>query len=222
MPGLPPLENYYHQLVQWNDKLNLIAPNQIASFDYFNQHHLAPSLWLGQVIERDLAGMLPGQGHNNEHDKDHRPQAASAIGQNHRFIDLGSGNGLPAIPLALSFGQAFIMVEKINKKATALQAMVADLRLDGVVVARTMEEVLPSLVKQHRPGFMTARALLPLPKLLPLLSSVMPKKLPLYLLKGEKIHDEWQATDTMEKQKWRMKILAHNDAGGVVARLEKK
>lgn len=198
MPGLPPLENYYHQLVQWNSKLNLIAPNQIASFDYFNQHHLAPSLWLGQVIR--------GDGHD----------------KNLRFIDLGSGNGLPAIPLALSFGQACIMVEKINKKSVALQAMVADLQLDGAVVARAMEEILPSLIKQHRPGFMTARALLPLPKLLPLLSPVMPKKLPLYLLKGEKIHDEWQTADAVEKQKWRMKILAHNDAGGVVARLEKK
>ncbi|MDI9313212.1 MAG: class I SAM-dependent methyltransferase [Hydrotalea sp.] len=247
------LKNYYHLLVAWNDKLNLIAPQQIASFDYFRQHHLAPCLWLAEVIGRDLGlpstseaigqTILPSTSEaigqtilpsNSEAvGQNNRPQVASAVGQNNRFIDLGSGNGLPAIPLAIHWGfylaagdkpitPSFIMVEKTNKKAAALQAMVGDLRLNAAVVARTMVEVLPDLIDQQRPGFITARALLPLPKLLPLLSPLVPKHLPLYLLKGAKINDEWRDVKNSEKQKWRMDILATNHAGGVVARLEKK
>ena len=198
------LENYYHLLVQWNGKLNLIAPKQLASFDYFNQHHLAPCWWLADAIHSD--GHKKGP--NKNHDK------------NPAFIDLGSGNGLPAIPLGFYFGQNFTMVEKVNKKATALQSMVTELDLTANVVARTMEEVLPKIIKQQRPRFITARALLPLPKLLPLLSPIVPSGLPLYLLKGAKIHDEWNAVTPAEKQQWRMTILAKNEAGGVVAKLQ--
>jgi 16S rRNA (guanine527-N7)-methyltransferase len=74
------------------------------------------------------------------------------------LIDVGSGNGVPGIPLALATGVSVTLVEPIGKRATFLRAALAALGLDGTVVAARAEDAArdPALREQFRTA--TARA----------------------------------------------------------------
>lgn len=88
----------------------------------------------------------------------------------HRVIDLGSGGGVPAIPLALARpGLRVTCVDSVAKKATTLRATAAALELDGIEVVAARAERLgrdPS----HREAYelATARACAALPVLVEL------------------------------------------------------
>lgn len=82
------------------------------------------------------------------------------------ILDLGSGGGFPAIPLAIASGSArqFILVEPIAKKASFLRAASRELGLGLRVEARRSDDLSPSDVPPI--DVVTSRALASLPKLL--------------------------------------------------------
>lgn len=55
------------------------------------------------------------------------------------LVDIGSGGGLPAIPLAIATRVPITMVETTVKKANFLRSVLADLGLEGTVVAERAE-----------------------------------------------------------------------------------
>jgi 16S rRNA (guanine527-N7)-methyltransferase len=55
------------------------------------------------------------------------------------LVDVGSGSGLPAIPLALVLGIEITMVEATGKKAAFLERALKDLGLQGEVIAERAE-----------------------------------------------------------------------------------
>ena len=55
------------------------------------------------------------------------------------LIDVGSGGGLPAIPLAIAGGIAVTLVESTTKKAAFLESLLAQLHLAGQVVPERAE-----------------------------------------------------------------------------------
>jgi len=86
---------------------------------------------------------------------------------NRRFVDLGSGGGLPAIPLAIALkgGPArFRLVEPNGRKVAFLRSVVRVLELDAEVVSRRAANDSRETVAD----VVTARALAPLAALLPL------------------------------------------------------
>ena len=85
-------------------------------------------------------------------------------------IDLGSGGGLPALPLALARPQiSWTLIESVGKKAAALQALVEELGLRNVTVIAERAETLGQQPR-HRGQYalLTARACAPLPVLVEL------------------------------------------------------
>ena len=84
-----------------------------------------------------------------------------------RIVDLGSGGGVPAIPLALARPEiAWTLVDSVGKKASALREMVEALGLAGVtVVAERAEEVGRDPRHRERYDLVTARAFAALPVL---------------------------------------------------------
>jgi 16S rRNA (guanine527-N7)-methyltransferase len=93
-----------------------------------------------------------------------------------RVIDLGSGGGLPALPLALARPEMhWTLVDSVARKATVLRGFVEALDMDNVTVLADRAEALGVAV-DHREGYdlVTARACAPLPVLselaLPLLA----------------------------------------------------
>lgn len=80
-------------------------------------------------------------------------------------IDLGSGGGIPAIPLALANPeQRWTLVESVGKKAAALREFVAALDMRNVTVLADRAEALGK-DPRHREQYdaVTARACAPLP-----------------------------------------------------------
>ena len=55
------------------------------------------------------------------------------------FIDIGSGGGLPAVPLAIATGIPVTLVESTTKKAAFLESVLAQLGLDGRVIPERAE-----------------------------------------------------------------------------------
>jgi 16S rRNA (guanine527-N7)-methyltransferase len=74
------------------------------------------------------------------------------------LVDIGSGGGLPAIPLAIVTGVSVTMVETTLKKARFLEKVLAELGLVGTVVAERAEIAAhdPALREKFATG--TARA----------------------------------------------------------------
>ena len=72
------------------------------------------------------------------------------------LVDIGSGGGLPAIPLALATGVPVTMVETTVKKARFLEEMLAAFDLRGEVVAERAE--IAAHDERLRGAFMTGTA----------------------------------------------------------------
>lgn len=118
------LETYYRLLAAWNRKINLTA---------LNLTDLGP-----QDIDRLLIEPLVAA--------KHVPAATR------RMIDLGTGGGSPALPMALAIPEAhLLMVESKTRKSVFLQEAVRALELDAAVETARFEELLsrPDLHEAH-------------------------------------------------------------------------
>jgi 16S rRNA (guanine527-N7)-methyltransferase len=87
-----------------------------------------------------------------------------------RVIDLGSGGGVPAIPLALARPDLdWVLVDSVRKKAEALRGFVAALELGRVtVLSERLEALGRDPAHRDRHDLATARACAPLPVLVEL------------------------------------------------------
>ncbi len=85
-------------------------------------------------------------------------------------VDVGSGAGLPGIPMAIAQPKAhFTLVEPMERRANWLKAVVSDLQMPNVEVVRARAEE----VKKSNFDFATARAVAPLDKLMKLMSPLI-------------------------------------------------
>lgn len=74
------------------------------------------------------------------------------------LIDVGSGAGLPAIPLAIATGIRVTMVETTQKKARFLEAMLAEFGVCGSVIAQRAEVAAHDVGLRDHFSCATARA----------------------------------------------------------------
>jgi 16S rRNA (guanine527-N7)-methyltransferase len=87
------------------------------------------------------------------------------------FADLGSGPGYPGIPLSIVSGRAVALVESVKKKASFLERVIGDLRLEATVHPIRAEEL--ALEMPGRFSAVTARALSSLPALVELATPLL-------------------------------------------------
>ena len=125
-------------------------------------------------------------------------------------LDAGAGAGFPGIPLALVLPQTrFTLGESIQKKARFLEAALAKLELPNVeIAAKRAEELKP-------PGgfdIVTARALAPLPRAVPLLASALKSGATALLYKGPDVDQEIvDAATEAKKLHARMEVVMRYD-----------
>lgn len=125
------LERYAELLLETNQVVNLISRKDT---EHVWTRHLLHSLAIVKV--NDFA---PGQ----------------------RVLDIGTGGGLPGIPLAILFPESeFYLVDSIGKKISAVKAMVDELGLQNVYAANQRVEKL-----KMKFDFAVSRAVTALPKI---------------------------------------------------------
>ena len=130
-----------------------------------------------------------------------------------RVVDLGSGGGMPAIPLALARpGIEWLMVDSVGKKAAILRDVVAALGLRSAAVSAERAEVLGRDPRhRERFGMATARACAPLPVLAEL-------ALPLVAIGGQLL--AWKGPLTDEDEEVRRGHAAIGQVGGGRMRIQ--
>ncbi len=128
------------------------------------------------------------------------------------IIDIGSGGGLPAIPLAIMTGLPVYMVESDTRKSVFLKQMLRELNLEGQVFNARIEEVKLTTIAE--PVIITARALSELKNICNWVHSLVAKNslhdYALLLLKGENVSRETIAA----QQDWQldMEVFASKTA----------
>ena len=125
------LQEYCELLRDWNAKINLVSRKDT---DRLETKHLAHCLTITQFLRL-------------------MPKA--------RLLDVGTGGGLPGIPLAICYPQAhFTLIDSIGKKVMVVEDMIQKLGLKNIEVRRGRVE---ELHRKRRYDFVIGRAVTALP-----------------------------------------------------------
>lgn len=118
-------------------------------------------------------------------------------------LDAGTGPGFPGIPLALVLPEVrFILAESIQKKARFVQSAVDALAIENVTVEGMRAE---EFLSAESVDIVTARAVVPMVKAIPLFASAIKKGARVLLYKGPDVEQE-MAEASLEAGKRKVKI----------------
>ena len=116
---------------------------------------------------------------------------AEVMPQDAVLIDVGSGAGLPGIPLAIARPDLQItLIEPLLKRSTYLKEVVELLGLDNVTVIRGRAEEGPVKKAVKGADIVTSRAVAPLGKLAKWSLPLVRKGGEMIALKGSSVHEE--------------------------------
>lgn len=145
---------------------------------------------------------------------DHVPRETSM-----RWIDLGSGAGLPGIVLAiLRPADRFMLVERRPLRVSWLERAIGQLELTNAQVCGTAVAAAP----QQKFDVITARAFAPMPKLLAMAGRFATKDTLWLLPKGRTADDEVAAIPSWQKTFHVEPSVTDSESGIVVGRIDPK
>ena len=179
--GLDVARNYVQILRRDSERLGLLGPRE---FSKIWSRHVAHCALLVELLR------LPETGSE--------PREQSSTGGD--IVDLGSGAGLPGIPLAIAMpGRHLTLLEPMERRAEWLKSVLAELGIDNADVVRERAE-------EHRGTYrvVTARAVAPLRKLIPLAAPLLSRESgsKLLFIKGKAVEQEiLDASKVVQKAK---------------------
>jgi len=135
-----------------------------------------------------------------------------------RFVDIGSGGGVPGIPLAIARPDLHVtLIEATQKKARFLAAVSDDLGLSNVTVHAERAEELATGPLGGRFDVVTARAVARLARLVPLVVPFARVGGRLLLIKGQRVEEELQeAKDALAAHHVRHEATIATPTGRIV------
>ena len=123
------LQEWSRLMREWNGKVNLVSRKDIAQLE---QRHLSHCLAITHVLELQAGA---------------------------RVLDVGTGGGLPGLPMAICYPQAqFTLVDSVGKKIKVVSDICQHLNLTNVQVFHQRVEALHGYY-----DFVTGRAVTALP-----------------------------------------------------------
>ena len=131
----PLMENYADEILLFNGAYNLV---NASSRDEIFVRHILDSLSAAQEIFRvaEKISAESAQSQSAEAEKNEPKEITIA--------DIGSGGGLPGIPLAAAFPQFnFVLVERMSKRCAFLENVRALLGLENVRIENSELEKIP-------------------------------------------------------------------------------
>ena len=121
---------------------------------------------------------------------------AELVADGKKVADIGSGAGLPGIPMAIAQPNAeFVLIEPMERRSNWLKLMVDELGLKNVRVLRARAEEVGEAF-----DIVTARAVSALPKLLRMTVPLTRDGGEIIALKGAKAADEIEESKKMQKK----------------------
>ncbi len=132
------LKIFVTSLREWNQRFNLLSRKDM---DHIWEHHIFPSLIPITLIK---------------------------FPKDFWLLDIGSGGGLPAIPIKIVRPDLqMLLVDSVRKKTLFLQKVISDLQLKNIAVKRERIEILQSnAIFDEKFDIITARAVANIPQLL--------------------------------------------------------
>jgi 16S rRNA (guanine527-N7)-methyltransferase len=122
---------------------------------------------------------------------------AELVGPGELVADVGSGAGLPGIPMAIAAPETnFVLIEPMDRRASWLQEVAQELGLQNVEVQRARAEE----VEGGQFDVVTARAVAALDKLLGLCVPLLKPGGRVIALKGSKAPEEIEAAKKLQKK----------------------
>jgi len=132
-------QTYYEELIDWNQRMNLTA---IIEYDKVQINHFLDSLTV-------VSAWKPST---------NRP--------NGKVIDIGTGAGVPGIPLKIVYPQIKLsLMDSTNKKITFLNHLKQKLGLDDIEIINGRAEELGHQIYRESYDLVLARGLAPMPPL---------------------------------------------------------
>lgn len=114
---------------EWNQKINVISRKDM---EHFYEHHVLHSLAIAAQFN---------------------------FPDGYEIMDLGTGGGFPAIPLAIFFPDVhFHLVDSINKKLKVAEAIASEIELKNI----TVQHIRAEDIKDKRFDVVVSRAVAPL------------------------------------------------------------
>lgn len=141
-----------------------------------------------------------------------------------RWLDFGSGAGLPAIPLAMcGVGGEWTLVESRRTKTLFLRKALEELGMKHVsVVHARLEDLIDEVNHANSYEGFTSRATLPLGPTLALAATFVRPQGTAFLWKGSR-RDEEMAADRSWQEKWELDdLIAIGDGKTAVARFKRR
>ncbi|KRA95732.1 hypothetical protein ASD83_19025 [Devosia sp. Root685] len=132
------------------------------------------------------------------------------------FMDLGSGGGFPALPLAIAskgLDRHFVLVEPTARKVSFLRTVARELNLNVTVIGRRSDEI--DSRETPEPDVITSRALTALPLLCDWMEPFFVRKTRAILHKGREHVDELNDSSAH----WHYDVVVNKsdtDPGGVI------